>query len=162
MANDGKIYITISDKRFGKNKAEADEQNNLDKEKEQKNPIGDFVAHQFFNLIKSQATQAITYSINNIGNFTGDYANQTHIQDDLANTKAILGIGLSALAGAKYGGILGAIFATTASIGMTTASYFQEIHAGKVQNRRVNEAINQLRTRAGLNSTNNESRGTDQ
>ena len=47
MADDGKIYITISDKRFGRNKAEADEQNKIDKQN-QENAASKFIRHKLW------------------------------------------------------------------------------------------------------------------
>lgn len=158
--NDGKIYITISDKRFGRNKAEADEQNKSDKEKEE-NVIGKYIAHRFFNMLEAQAKQAVNYTISNIGNFTGDYASQTHIEDSLVTTRAVLGLAMSAYVGAKTGGLIGAALGFGIGVATQAIALNQELYAGKVQNARQNEAIAVLRTRAGLNGTNNGSRGTD-
>ena len=164
--NDGKIYITISDRRFGTNKAEADEQNKTekqqgDKESSQESLFGKFVYHQFFNLVESQAKQAVNYSIANIGNFTGDYTKQTHV----AETMNILGMlkGLvvaGAAGGAAYGPVGAAISMATFTIAKAI-SINQQVYAGQVENTRINNDIAQLRTRAGLNSSNNGSRGTE-
>lgn len=164
--NDGKIYITISDRRFGKNKAEADEQNKIDKrfsssESSQESLLGRFIQHQFFNLIESQATQAINYSIANIGNFTGDYVKQTQVAESMNILGLVTELGVAGLAGAKFGPVGVAV-----SMGTVTLSKVitinQQIYAGQVENTRINNDIAQLRTRAGLNSSNNGSRGTNQ
>ena len=160
--NDGKIYITISDRRFGSNVAEADEQNKIDKTKEDKkeSTLQDFAKHRFFNFIESQAKQAVNYSISNIGNFTGDYVGQQHIQDAINIINTMSNIGVAALAGAKYGPLGAAIGAGIAIAGTGINMSLQYI-AGYSQNVLQNRQIAQLRTRAGLNSTNNGSRGTE-
>lgn len=162
MADDGKIYITISDKRFGKNKAEADEQNNIDKEQtKSENTLVRFATHKFFNLIETQAKQAVSYTINNIGNFTGDYTIQQHTQDSMQILGFLLDLGSAAVAGAKFGPWGAAIAVGTALIGKGI-TMTEQFYAGQVENNRQNRNIAQLRTRAGLNGTNNGSRGTDQ
>lgn len=163
MANDGKIYITISDKRFGSNKAEADEQNNLDKGKDKKDPIGDFAKHKFFNLVESQAKQAVSYTINNIGNFTGDYVKQTQVSEAMEILNGVIDLGTAALAGFKAtGSPYGALIAVGLAAVGKGITFGENLYAGYVENKRINRDIAQLRTRAGLNSLNNNSRGTDQ
>lgn len=162
MANDGKIYITISDRRFGTNKAEADAQNQVDKEKDNKNPLADYAKHQFFSLIKSQATKVVNASIANIGNFTGDYSHQEYVSDVMSSLNSLVGLGMAAVAGVKMAGPIGGLIAvgvTSISMGVTQGL---QLYAGYQQNARQNRDIAQLRTRAGLNSTNNGNRGTDQ
>lgn len=161
MANDGKIYITISDRRFGSNKAEADEQNNVDKDKDKKeSTFKDFAKHRFFNFIEAQAKQAVQYSVNNIGNFTGDYVAQQHMQDAVSVIGTLTDLGMAALAGSKYGAS-GALVAVGITLASKTITYGQQLAVGYAQNELQNRQIAQLRTRAGLNSTNNNSRGTE-
>ena len=162
MANDGKIYITISDRRFGSNVAEADAQNKQDKQDQDKGDIiGDYAKHQFFSLIKSQAKSAVNYSISNIGNFTGNYVAQQHIQDAMQITNFAIGVGTSAIAGFKMAGLAGAAIAIGTQIIGAGISNAQQYYAGLVENKRQNNDILQLKTRAGLNSTNNGNRGTE-
>ena len=159
--NDGKIYITISDRRFGKNKAEADEQDKQDKKEE--NPLKKFATHKFFNMIESQAKQAISYTIGNIGNFTGDYVKQAQVQNSMEIINSMIGLATSAYAGFKLtGSVAGALIAVGTQMISTGISRGEQLYAGYVENARQNRAIAQLRTRAGLNSSNNGSRGTDQ
>lgn len=162
--NDGKIYITISDRRFGKNKAEADEQNKQEKtqqESSEESAFGAFARHRFFNLIQGQAQQAVNYSIANIGNFTGDYVKQTQVAETM-NILGFLGdLAMAGIAGSKFGAPGIAISVGTIVLGKAI-TINQQIYAGKVENTRINYDIAQLRTRAGLNSANNGSRGTDQ
>ena len=161
MANDGKIYITISDKRFGRNKAEADAQNDQDKEKEKSSPVKDYITHKFRNLIESQAKQAVSYTISNIGNFTGDYIKQAQVSNAVQLINFGIEFGTALAAGAKYGGPGVAVAAAVFLIGKGISTG-EQVYADYVENRKQNLAIDQLRTRAGLNSANNGSRGTDQ
>lgn len=164
MANDGKIYITISDTRGGKGGPGTNPNVIHDdkKEKEQNNPLADYAKHQFFSLIKSQATKVVNASIANIGNFTGDYAHQEYVTDVMNSMNSLLGIGMSAIAGTKIAGPIGGLIAVgVAGIGMGVSQGLQ-LYAGYQQNARQNRDIAQLRTRAGLNSTNNGNRGTNQ
>lgn len=163
MTNDGKIYITISDKRFGRNKAEADEQNKIDKQKEENknNPLQDYAVHQFYNLVKNKTMQAVNYTINNIGNFTGDYSRQIHVQDEMKLLSDLTGLGFAMMAGAKYGGGLGLLIGAGAYVGGYALTTALEFNAGQFQTDKTNRQIAQLRTRAGLNSSNNGSRGTE-
>lgn len=163
MANDGKIYITISDKRFGQNIAEADAQNQIDKEKESKeSSVKSLLKHRFFNFIESEAKQAVTYTIGNIGNFTGDYVTQQHVSDAMHVLNFVMDIGTAAGAGAASGGWVGAAVGVALTITSKGITMGQEAYASWVEGARQNRDIAQLRSRAGLNSTNNGNRGTDQ
>ena len=152
MANDGKIYITISDKRFGSNVAEADAQNKIDKQKEEKkeNTFGSWVQHQFFGLIKQQVIQNVSFTVNNIGNFTGDYQSQRNVQLGLSIMSEMSGLGTAIATGAKYGvpGVVVAIGTWTINKGISTAQQYALIN---LQIRKQEYSIEQLRNRAGLN-----------
>ena len=158
--NDGKIYITISDRRFGRNKAEADEQNQQEKQEDKESTLKNFAQHKFFNLIESQAKQAVRYTLGNIGNFTGDYIAQTQVDNALSFISFAERIGVAALAGAKFG-VPGALIGAGIAVAGEATTQGLQIFTGYLENRRQNMMINQLRTRAGLNSTNNGSRGTE-
>lgn len=163
MANDGKIYITISDRRFGRNKAEADEQNKLDKQKDEKNPVADYTKQQFYNLVKQQAQQAVSYGISNIGNFTGDYVNQAHASDCMQVISMMGDLVTSFLGGmaATGGNPIGGLVAIGISVTGKAITSVEQQYAGYVENVRQNRSISQLRERAGLNGANNGSRGTE-
>lgn len=161
MANDGKIYIIVTDQLPGGGGPLVPDQPKQPKE-EKDNALADYAKHRFFNFIEGQAKQAINYTVNNIGNFTGDYIQQQHVQDNLAAANWLINVGNAALAGFKvtgspYGALLGAGIAVATS----AISYGQQYYAGYLENARLNKNINQLRTRAGLNSSNNGSRGTE-
>lgn len=158
--NDGKIYITISDRRFGRNKAEADEQNKKEKEDKKEQTLKDFASHRFFNMIESQAKEAVYYSIGNIGNFTGDYAKQAQVSSAVQALNLGIELGTAALAGSKFGapGAIAAMAIVAVGKTITTGEqlYLQYVEWGK-QNRK----IERLRARAGLDGSNNGSRGTE-
>lgn len=160
---DGKIYIIVTDQLPNGQGPITPDGNDNKKKKEDKDPLGKYIQHSFFNMIQSQAKQFMSYSIENIGNFTGDYIKQQQTQNAKQFTDFALNVTSAAIAGLKltgspYGAIVGAVVAVAGQ----GISYAEQFYAGEVENKRQNRAIAQLRTRAGLNSTNNGSRGTDQ
>lgn len=79
MANDGKIYIIITDKR--PSGGSSDISNDKEESSTKDNVFLDFAGHKFFNMIQSQMKKDIMYNINNIGNFTGDYITQKNVNE---------------------------------------------------------------------------------
>lgn len=156
---DGKIYITISETRGGG--ANPHPTPIPGENREDKNMLGDFIQHRFFNLVENQAKQAVNYTISNIGNFTGDYITQTHVSDAIRIMSGLASIGMSAWAGFRVGGGVGALVAIGVDVAGKVITAGEQIYAGYVQNVRQNKAIAQLRSRAGLNDTHNGSRGTE-
>lgn len=162
MTNDGKIYITISDRRFGKNVAEADAQNKSDKEKQDKDSkFGSWVEHQFFGLIKQQVMQNINFTVNNIGNFTGDYQAQRDAQLGLSLLNEAIGLGTSIYAGAKIGGVPGALIAIGVYGVNKTISTMQQYELINLQTKQNRFQVEILKERSGLNSYKDWSRGTE-
>ena len=159
---DGKLYIIVTDQLpGGSGPLTPDKSSDTNKDKE--NALADFAKHKFFNLIESQAKQAVNYTISNIGNFTGNYVSQTHVQDAKQVLDTFINLGMSAFAGFKMtGSPWGAVIAAGVSLVGSGISQIEQLYAGYVENAKINRQISQLRTRAGLNSTNNGSRGTDQ
>ena len=160
MANDGKIYITISDRRFGKNKAEADEQNKQEKKDKKENSFGSWVEHQFFGMIKQQVMQNMSFTANNIGNFTGDYQAQRDAQLGMSLLNEAIGLGTAIYAGSKFGapGIAIAIGVYTINKTVSTLQQYELINLQTKQNRFQVEI---LKERSGLNSYKDWSRGTE-
>ena len=159
--NDGKIYITISDTRGGKGGSGTGEVPvKKEKEKEEKHPLRDFAEYKFFSFVESQARQSINYTLNNIGNFTGDYVTQQHVSDAMNIISALTNIGMAAIAGSKYGPV-GAVIGAGIAVAGNVITQTQQLVLGYSQNNLQNKQIAQLRTRAGLNSINNGSRGTE-
>lgn len=163
MADDGKIYITISDKRFGQNKAEADEQNKIDKEKKTdgESAFDKYINHQVMHLARQQVTKFVHFSLGNIGNFTGDYVTQQRVNDLIASAQGFINIGTATIAGAKAGGWVGAIIGFVVGTVTEVASSAYSTYEKLINNKKTNYQIEQLRERAGLNALLDGSRGTE-
>lgn len=167
--NDGKIYITLSDKRTegvsGGGKLEKKDYIRRRKtlpdelKVDFSNGINEGVAylqHEFIHIIKQQASQYINYSIENIGNFTGNYQTQRDIQAAL-NAGSILA---NAAASGLYIGaitmnpVLG-LFAATVSVGTYAINYNRQEKANQFAIKRQNHEIELMRDISGLNSLTN-------
>lgn len=156
---DGKIYIIVTD-QLPNGQGPLTPDKPKEKKKEDKDLLGDFAQHQFFNLITNQAKTAVQYTIGNIGNFTGSYVTQEHINNALNAIGFLERVGVATLAGSKYGPWGAAIGAAVAVVGEGVSQGIN-IFSNILEMRRQNEAVAQLKTRAGLNSVNNGSRGTE-
>lgn len=160
---DGKIYIIVTDQLpGGGGEPQPDKPKQQGGEGDQEGLLSKYARHKFFNLIETQAKQAINYSISNIGNFTGDYVKQQHVQDAMQVVSFMTEIAAAAYAGFKYtksgyGAALGAVIAVAGKVTNTMLNMNAEYNA----NRRLNREISQLRLRAGISSAYNESRGTE-
>lgn len=156
MADDGKLYIIISDKRegaeisssFSVQSADVQTGNNLKKESNQK-----YSTHRFYNFMESQAKQAVMYSLHNIGNFTGDYITQRRVNESLQAVNIISNI---AIAGISAGPVGAAIAAGSTLI---TAG-FNEL-TNVINYTKISHNIDVLRKRSGLNIYEDGSRGTE-
>ena len=158
MADDGKIVIVIKSEIDSSTSSSVS--TTKDKVEQEKSSL-DYAKHRFFSFIESEARQITISGINNIGNFTGDYITQRKISESVQAVNIGLNIGMSAVAGFKIAGPLGAIVSGAVSmIGFgisNTISYYQ----GLTENRKTNYNIEQLRKRAGLNTVYDGSRGTE-
>lgn len=159
MADSNKLYITISDGRGEGNGTPTPQPEGAQK-KDDDNILGRYVEHQVFHLVKQQATQFVNFSINNIGNFTGDYIAQRQISVAKQAVEKLAGVAMTTIAGAKYGWV-GAIVGFAVGVTGTVASgIYDTIQSDKEMNK-TNYSISQLRERAGLNSVQDGSRGTE-
>lgn len=158
---DGKLYIIVTDQLpGGTGPLTPDKPSDTNKDRE--SALADFAKHKFFNLIENQAKQAVSYTISNIGNFTGDYLQQEQTSFAVQLISDGIDIANAAWAGAKLtGSPWGALIGAGVAVIGKTYNYGMQIYAGYMENVRQNKQIAQLRTRAGLNSTNNGSRGTE-
>ena len=148
---DGKIYITISDTRGGSGAGVSNEADKAVREtKEKSSTLGAFAQHSFFNFIEGQAKQFVNYSINNIGNFTGNYQAQEDAQNVMKGISFVANLGTAIYTGAKAGGIWGAAIAGTISIGGSLINWAYQEHTEKFQNRKINRNIDMMRRRLGL------------
>lgn len=159
---DGKIYITISDQR-GKGGGYGGEPGTVINSKKQDNEttaLGDYAKHEFFNLIKQNATKIVNYSIGNMGNFSGDYLAQTNINATMSNVSTLASYGLAAAAGAKYGGPLGAAIAVGVKMVTDAVSFGLNERTNRAQYKKTNYEISKLKDLSGLNALIDVSRGT--
>ena len=160
MADDGKLYIIISDRPDAAGTDATDVGEVAETEDKKKQTGLDYAKHRFFNFIESQAKQTVMYGINNIGNFTGDYITQRKIQETVQMTNMLLNIGTATLAGAKYGAP-GAIAGFTIAIAGTAINAGLSEYSQWISNRKINYSIDRLRERSGLNQSLDGSRGTE-
>jgi len=162
MADDGKIYIVITNRTpqsVEQGTAGVEQKKNED---DKESVLGKYVFHQFFNLIQSQAQQAVSLSINNIGNFTGDYQSQRVAQGLMTISSRLAGIGLAAASGWKMSGSwIGAVIGAVVQTGTYAKDDIINSQLLKLQDRKMNFAIQQLQERSGLNTRIDGSRGTE-
>lgn len=158
MASDGKLYIIVTDQLPGGTVPLVPDQK---KDKKDKDDLSSYVQHKFYDLIVSEAKQIAGFTINNIGNFTGNYLAQEQINNALQLLSLGTKLGMAAVAGSAFGPAGSLVAVGVVAVGEYTSQTFQLI-LGYNENTRQNRMIDQLRARAGLNGTNNDSRGTDQ
>lgn len=160
---DGKIYIVITDKRpEGEGGSVIQSQSsNIQQEKKNTELLNHWARGKLINEVKSLSKTAVMYSLNNIGNFTGDYITQTQVNNTISNLSSLASIGMSTIAGAKLFGPVGALVTGTLALVNQGVSSALNIHSLRVENRKINYEIEQLRDRAGLNTTLDGSRGTE-
>ena len=153
---DGKIYITITDEPVSNGKSATD--TNTKETKEEKNDLfGDFAKHQMFNFVESQAKQFMSYTIGNIGNFTGNYQTQRQMQETLRIGNMVKNIGMSMIAGSKFG-LPGALIAGGIAIASQAINLAYEDHALTIQTKQQNREIEMMRKISGLDGLTNGSR----
>lgn len=153
MANDGKIYITISDTRGGKG---AGVSNDSDKKSDKKeNTALKFARHKFFNFVENEARTIANYSISNIGNFTGDYMAQYEIQASIEMISFAVDLGMAAATGAKIGGGIGAAVAVGVELTAKGISKALSINSEIFEYKKINRNIDIMRERLGLEGLTN-------
>jgi hypothetical protein len=160
MINDGKIYIVITDKLPNGNGAGGVNADNSQKDQAEE-ITNHWARDRLIGETKSLIKKATMYQLSNIGNFTGDYITQTHVNDTISNVSSLANIGFSMLAGAKIAGGIGAVVGLSLAVINQTATDIMRIHSVRIQNQKTNYEIEQLRNRAGLNSRLDGSRGTE-
>ena len=167
MANDGKIYITISDKRYGQNVSESAElvnQPNLQNFSDEKNKdsvLGRYAEHQMFHLVKGQAIRFVNFATSNIGNLTGDYLAQKKVNEVKQSISTAISLGMSIAGGASVGGWAGAAVGfVIGAASIISNQVYSDVENWRNVNR-TNLEIAQLRDRAGLNTLLDGSRGTE-
>lgn len=156
-----KLYITISDKRGDGNSIPTPSSSSDNKDKNDKdNLLKRYAEHEMFHLVKGTAIKSVNYAISNIGNFTGDYIRQREVNVSKQMISNVMSIGMSTLAGAKYGPV-GAIVGFVAGVSsIAIGSVFEDI-SNRAEITKNNFDISQLRDRVGLNTIYDGSRGTE-
>lgn len=157
-----KIYIVITDQRPDNNGiGGASTGSNADNDKSERNQLKRYAEHQFYNFIKSESQTAVNYTINNIGNFTGNYQTQREMQNVVGHASRLVSLGESIIYGASIGGIAGAGIAAGVTLVSSLINFHLESYSIGVAEKKANYAIEQLRARSGLNTLNDGSRGTE-
>lgn len=165
MADDGKLYIIISDKRedgggIGGN-TPAPSSGGTDNSGGKS--IQSIITHQFYNFTISQVRKIANYSMTNYGNFTGDYITQRKINEATQTLNILSNIGGAFISGTTMSGgnpVIGAIFAGISALGVGVNAGLSE-RTQLFNNMKTNYNIDQLRKRAGMNIYLDESRGTE-
>lgn len=169
--NDGKIYIYISHEPpasgqggavAGANGASGTNGNGGGTTTTDNDSLMNHWARShLLNTTKQIAKQAVTFSISNIGNFSGDYITQTHVKHSFDALSGLASVGMGALAGFKYGGgPIGAVIGASLAVVSQTITGITNIISGMVENSKINYEIAQLKDRSGLNTYVDGSRGT--
>ena len=161
MNTDGKIYIVITDRMPGSPGSPEGDGKGEGAKKSESGMVAHWARQRLLGEAKSQANSWISYGINNIGNFTGNYTAQAEVQSQFNAISRIAGIGASALAGFKVAGPWGAAIAAGISIINTTTQLFQRNNLLLLEQKRTNYAIAQLRERSAMNPYIDWGRGTE-
>ena len=154
---DGKIYITISDKRLDDGGGGGGKKPDV-KTKDKTDPLGDFAKHQFFNFIESEAKQMTNYTIQNIGNFTGDYNAQRAVNFGMSAANVIKSIAIGTIAGAKLGGPIGALIGVTITTASQAINFGLQLNSESIEIKKQNRSVEQMRQLSGLDGRTNGSR----
>lgn len=145
---DGKIYITISDRRGGSGAGVSSDADTESSKKE--TSVGKYVQHRFFNFMEGQAKRFVSYSVGNIGNFTGNYQAQRDIEVTVGALSFAINLASAAYTGAKAGGWVGAVVALTTATLSEGANIGYREYSEWFQNKKDNHNIDMMRKRLGL------------
>ena len=150
-SNNGRIYVTISDKREGANQPSTPTPTPVstpgaskDIKKDKNNNI---MVHQLRNWIISEAKQIVNTSIANIGNFTGNYQAQRNVNNIVNAGNIAVGLVTSA---ALFGPVGFAM-----AVGTLAINYGLSEYTGYFANKKQNREITIMRDISGLNSLTN-------
>ena len=169
MGNDGKIYITISDERStnagSKDISQIQATGGASKKEDgnqsaESSALGGYAKYQFFSFIGNEAQNIVNYSLNNIGNFTGNYQQQADVNLALSTIGSIANIGNAAIQGALIGGPVGAVIGATIGLGFMAINFGLSEKSNHLALNKMNENIAQLKERSGNNVLLDGSRGT--
>lgn len=158
MTND-KLYIILTNHLTSQDGVGEGETEEANSRKKKETSLQKYAEHEVMHLIKQTATQMVDFSINQIGNLTGNYEAQRDVS--IAKNLATKGynIGMAAMAGSVAGPVGAAIGAGVALV-RETVTDLMSMHDAAVNNKKLNMEIAGLRRKAGLNSTIDGGRGT--
>jgi len=151
MANQqDKLYIIISDKPLGGGNGPGTGNKKTKDPSENTNLLGQYIFHETIHLVKENVTKMVNTGISQIGNLTGDYITQQHIQNAISiGTKTLSSTMAVAAATAKFGVPGMIVSAATLAIG-SGISLGLQTKIDRIRNNQQNNNINQIRIRAGL------------
>lgn len=163
---ENKLYITISDNRSGHAGAQDGDAtptsgNKGGKKSDNGNAASRYAEQQLFNLVKQTAVQSVNFAVSNIGNLTGDYIAQRNVSVVKQAVSGVMSVGMSTAGGAAMGGWVGAIVGFSVGVVSLVGSSVQSEIQNRLDTAKQNLEIAQLRDRAGLNTTYDGSRGTE-
>lgn len=168
--NDGKIYITISDKRGqgggGGGSGNGEKPLRSHKVVPKEMQIYDassqtvresaFLQHEVFHIATQQASQFVNYSISNIGNFTGNYQAQRDVQAAVGVGSSLANIVMVGVyAGMATGNPVIGAFASMVALGSAVINYDRQERANSFVIKKQNREIEVMRDISGLNSLTN-------
>lgn len=161
MANDGKIYITISDTRGGSGVGVSNDSDTQASNNE--STLKKYVAHKVRNLIEGEARTFVNYTIGNYGNFTGDYVAQSEMQGAMNAVNFFIELGSAVSTGIKMGGggigsAIGAIVAITSFSIVKGVNFGLQEYSEKFQQTKTNRNLSIMRERLGMEGLTNGSR----
>jgi len=161
---DNKLYITISDNRSGQKGAQDSDATPTSRNKGDKkdgNAATRYAEHKLFNTAKQIAVQSVNFAISNIGNLTGDYITQRNVSVAKQAISGVMSVGMSTAGGAAVGGWVGTIVGFAVGVVSLVTSSVQSEVQNRLDTAKQNLELAQLRDRAGLNTTYDGSRGTE-
>ena len=159
--DDGKIYIMISNRRLGAGGQQPGSPNQLPAEKSD-NLVLRYAGHEFMHMIRTNAVKAVNYTMQNYGNFTGDYQTQRQLEDAKNMANGIVGYGMAFATGlgASGGNIAGGLVAVGAKAALDIGNIVGNQISIQMSLNAQNYSISQLRQLSGLNTLKDGSRGT--
>ena len=162
MNTDGKIYIVITDRMPGSPGSPEGEGNGEGAKKSESGMVAHWARQRLLGEAKSAASSWISYGVNNIGNFTGNYTAQAEVQAGMTMLSKVSGIGESALAGFRAtGSAWGAVIGAGLAIINLFNQDVQRNNLRMLEQRKTNYAISQLRERSAMNPYVDWGRGTE-
>ena len=103
-----------------------------------------------YNFAKRAANQIVTARLSTVGSRYGDEALQARINNVTSVAKDIGGFGLSVLAGASMGGVVGAVIAVAAEAVTKSISLYQNVVDWTTERMEDNRATQRASERLGV------------